>query len=95
MTKAEEAALKAYPTNWARALLPNGSTIDFDANETTRYVFKRGYRQGYEQAKKDFALTPEDIGLIFNKVRELQIKYNSTEGCYQEVADWFNGLKDE
>ena len=35
-------------------------------------------------------LTPEDVGLIFNKVRELQVKYSATEGCYQEVAEWFN-----
>lgn len=43
-----------------------------------------------QQSEKDFALTAEDIGLIFNKVRELQVKYPATEGCYQEVADWFN-----
>jgi len=54
MTKAEEAALKAYPLYWAKAELPNGSTIDFDSNETTRCVYKRGY----SQAEKDLGWHP-------------------------------------
>ena len=49
MTK-EEAARKKYPTYWAKAVMPDGSTINLDANETTRNVFKLGY----EQAEKDF-----------------------------------------
>ena len=49
---------------------------------------ERKVRQG--QPKKDFALTAGNVGLIFNKVRKLQVKYPATEWCYQEVADWFN-----
>lgn len=48
------------------------------------------YCVGYEQAQKDLALTADEIRLIFNKVRTKQSMYNTTEGCYQEVADWFN-----
>lgn len=49
ISKAEEAARKKYPIYWARAVMPDGSTIDFDASETTRNVFK----SGYEQAEKE------------------------------------------
>ena len=53
------------------------------------------YMRAYLDAKKDFAITPEDVAEIFNKVRELQVKYPATEGCYAEVAEWFNNLKEE
>ena len=45
---------------------------------------------GYRKAEKDLALTADEIRLIFNKVRIKQSMYNTIEGCYQEVADWFN-----
>ena len=47
-------------------------------------------KYGYLQAEKDLALTADDVASIFNKVRELQVRYPATEGCFQEVADWFN-----
>ena len=40
-------------------------------------------------------LTPEDVAKIFNKVRELQVKYPATEACFEEVAEWFNKLNEE
>ena len=48
------------------------------------------YTAGYEQAEKDLALIPEDIGVIFNLVLQCQQKYNATSGCYQEVLELFN-----
>lgn len=43
-----------------------------------------------ENAARDYALSPEDVSKIFNKVRELQVKYPATEACFEEVAEWFN-----
>lgn len=80
MSKAEQAALKVYPKSEGIRELKGLSA---------RPIFI----QGYEQAKKDYALTAEDIKVIFNEVRDTQNKYCSTEGCYQEVADWFNEQK--
>ena len=53
------------------------------------------HRRGYHDDQQSFCLSPEDIGKIFNKVRELQVKYNATEACFEEVAEWFNNLKEE
>lgn len=55
--------------------------------------FVDGYKEGYEQAEKDLALTKDDVWCIFNLVRKLQTKYPATEGCLQEVADIFNEQK--
>ena len=48
------------------------------------------YTAGYEQAEKDLALIPEDIGVIFNLVLQYQHKYSATIGCYEEVLRLFN-----
>lgn len=64
-------------------------------------TFKQICEDAFEAAKAEiegifakFPLIPkisaEDVGNIFDKVRELQTKYSATSGCYQEVADWFN-----
>lgn len=59
--RAEEAAKKKYPIYWAKAVLFDGNTIDLDANEVTRNVF----RLGYEQAEKDI------ISLIESRISEI------------------------
>ena len=46
--------------------------------------------RGYRLAEQDLALTAEDVGCIFNLVRQMQVKYNATSACFQEVADIFN-----
>lgn len=51
MTRAEERALEAYP---------NEHFVDHTYAEMCRGF----YEEGYEQAEKDLALTPEDIKLI-------------------------------
>ena len=53
------------------------------------------YRAGYEQAEKDLALIPEDIGVIFNLVLQCQTKYSATTGCYEEVLELFNKARNE
>lgn len=50
---------------------------------------------GYLQAEKDLAITAEDVCVIFNLVRKLQVKCADTTGCYQEVADVFNKARKE
>ena len=57
--------------------------------------YNLGYNRGYMKAKKDLALTAEDVGCIFNLVRQMQVKYNATSACYQEVADIFNKDREE
>ena len=93
MTKAEERAFETYPKYLSDIVYTgDGKTWEqFDCNATKR----EGYVKGYEQAEKDLALTPEDVSKIFNKVRELQVKYPATEACFEEVAEWFNNLKEE
>ena len=75
----------------ASALLPE-SIISYTKEHTVLagLVYREGVKFGYEQAEKDLALMKEDVRTIFNLVRELQVKYSSTEGCLQEVADIFN-----
>lgn len=75
MTRAEEAANKAYPV---------------DDNSVFNYAVNLGFVEGYEQAEKDLALTADDVGRIHNLIRKTQIKYNATVACYPEVAECFN-----
>ena len=58
-SRAEQRAFEKYPIYWAKAVMGDGSTIEFDGSEQTRAVFKRGY----EQAEKDILskITKEHI----------------------------------
>lgn len=67
ISRAEEAAWKKYPMYLAKAVMSDGNTIDLDANETTRNVFKLGY----EQAEKDINREMLDR---MNGIREKQTK---------------------
>ena len=64
-----------------------------DGREECPYY--RYIEAGYELAEKDLALTPEDMGVIFNLVRELQYKYNDLSGCYEEALGLFNKARNE
>ena len=88
MTRAEEAALKAYPPTYTtvKKHAKRVQSERTDTHQPARAIFQ----QGYEQAEKDLALTKDDAWCIFNLIRELQTKYSATEGCLQEVADIFN-----
>lgn len=80
MTRAEEKAIDAW------------SIYEYREHPKGLYhtCFVDGYKEGYEQAEEDLALTKEDVRCIFNLVRDLQTKYSATEGCLQEAADIFN-----
>lgn len=67
ISRAEEVAWKKYPMYLAKAVMSDGNTIDLDANETTRNVFKLGY----EQAEKDINREMLDR---MNEIREKQTK---------------------
>lgn len=76
MSKAEEALKKAYPGD-----------AYYYVGSTGRRLFK----EGYEQAEKDCALIPDDMGVIYNLVRRLQSKYGDNhEGCFEEALELFN-----
>ena len=81
MDRAAQRALEKYPKR------KDGQTRGYVCDDDD---IRRIYSQGYRKAEKDLTLTADEIRLIFNKVRIKQSMYNATEGCYQEVADWFN-----
>lgn len=90
--KAEEAARKKYPIYWAKAVMPGGYTIDLDANETTRNVFKLGY----ETAEKDLVLTWEDMKAITDiadKMMEEIVPHHSPEWLETEEKYYTEVLK--
>lgn len=81
MTKAEEAALKRFP---------NFSAENMDDVMFARYHF----RQGYEQAEKDLALTWEDMQRIVEIYYTLHDSYKGNSNIYEEVLRRFNKAKE-
>ena len=61
ISRAEEAARKKYPIYLAKAVMSNGSIIEFDAGETTRNVFKLGYEQAEKDIYKEMKDRMEEI----------------------------------
>lgn len=59
MSRAEEAALKAYPKLLSGSIF---GPLPVDLNKACR----EKYQEGYEQAEKDIALTVEDIKAILD-----------------------------
>jgi hypothetical protein len=90
--RAEEAALKALPNYPRETYVDEDEYIEIESERSMQRAF---YRKGYEQSEKDLALTADEIRSIFNRVRIKQSMYNATEGCYQEVADWFNSQREK
>lgn len=93
MTRAEERALEAYPTQDMYSSLLDGS------NRLKREVFINGY----EQAEKDLALTWEDIKKI-SRILDIMVdddlkgeipKEWGEEEYYEEVLRRFNKAKEE
>lgn len=78
MTRAEEAAVKAYPdeTRFIR-----------DYNQLAK---RQIYQEGYEQAEKDLALTWEDVKLIHELSEDVWEPYCDEQKCYKEVLRRFN-----
>ncbi len=59
MSKAEEAALKAYPEDWVAGYFDDPDEVTDDNEEAREY-----FQQGYEQAEKDLALTWQDVAIL-------------------------------
>ena len=85
--KEKEVELKACRYAGLPCPPPENETTDFYQLKNERFY---SFIDGYKQADKDLALTAADVAGIFSKVRELQARYPATEGCFQDVADWFN-----
>lgn len=89
MTRAEEAALKAYPKS------------DFSGVETRRKGQRKCFIQGYEQAEKDLALTWQDVSILVT-IYEVGIdngdyrRYNDAEWMKeysQDILRKFNEMR--
>ena len=79
MSKAEEAAYKAYPEDIEEFVDVNGVRSVVDNNSWQRTIFLKGYRQ----AEKDAELTWEDINTIIGLYNDLDDKIlcNPKRGC--------------
>lgn len=91
MTKAEQAALKAYPN-----ILFPFTPLDLNAYRREAFI------KGYEQAEKDLALTWEDIRTITEILEEVTEEvipvefYNGDAiGCFKEVLRRFKEAKND
>ena len=82
MTKAEQAALEAYPHHTAENL--------DDVIKARKFFAK-----GYEQAEKDLALTWEDMQRIVEIYYTLHDSYKGNSNIYNEVLRRFNKSKEE
>jgi len=97
MNRAEIEALKAYPkegedkTIWTATF----GEIEIDKNAIERKVFK----EGYEQAEKDLALTWEDMEMIDRIMADVVDERfdgpSTVEEDYTEVLNRYNKLKEE
>ena len=90
MSKAEEAALKAYPKE-TRDI--SGFVVDIGHPQYMRDL----YIEGYHQAEKDLELSWEDLATI-GKLGDDFIKHNHTpmsdEKFYKEVLKRFKDFKE-
>ena len=98
MTRAEEAALRAYPPTFSSGKkdAKRIQAESVDTHQPIRTIFIRAY----EQAEKDLMLTWEDIAkidaIIMDVNNELAIdnsKEISRQKFYKEVLKRFNELK--
>lgn len=87
MSKAEEAALKAYPKE-TRDI--TGFVVDIGHPQYMRDL----YIDGYHQAEKDLELSWEDIKVI-EKLLGFDNIIESPKEFYQEVLKRFKNMKDE
>lgn len=80
-----------YAAEYVKKTHSPSSVSDFQAAMNIAVI--NGCKAAYEQAERDLALVPEDMGVIFNLVRELQAKYTDIRGCYEESLKMFNDAK--
>ncbi len=93
MSKAEEAALKAYPPKFTSgkryAKRVQSEKVD------THAPIRKIYLKGYEQAEKDFALTWKDIMVICEHYVDVNYEYDyhSIQEKYEEILRRFKEAK--
>lgn len=94
--RAEQAALKAYPF----IPLPQYDLRDENPTDGNK-IHRRIFLEGYEQAEKDLALTPEDIGLINKLLFDMHFEgfdVYSTEKAHErnvEILRRFNEQREK
>lgn len=95
ISKAQEAALKAYPEKWTWGFGGRAS-FKYDQNGLSREACKRGY----EQAEKDLALTIQDLELLHTFLYAVKNNKHGTftftrlsDEQYQEVLKRFKEAK--
>ena len=90
MSKAEEAALKAYPKE-TRDI--SGFVVDIGHPQYMRDL----YIEGYHQAEKDLELGWQDIVMIDKLLIDLGMMFpcKSTPDYYQEVLKRFENFKEK
>lgn len=81
--KADEKALSEFPYS---------DNLETEQERRKARVF---YAMGYYQAEKDFALIPEDMGVIFNLVRKCQSRFGSGDAAYEEALRLFNKARNK
>ena len=93
LTRAEEAALRAYPNEMVTTCARGNK---FRAGP----LLRRGFQEGYEQAEKDFVLTWEDMAkidaIILDVNNEFAVDYSKEidrKKFYEEVLRRFNEIK--
>ena len=93
MSRAEEAALKAYPVKMTPLVYQDlidqfGGKTEIDVNTYPRCLFQ----EAYEQAEKDLALTWEDMRTIANIFHSMMADMtvdDDVEKIYKEVLRQF------
>lgn len=104
MTRAEEAALKAYPVemtplNYQDLIEQFGGKTEIDVNTYPRCLFQ----DGYEQAEKNLSLTWKDIKKI-SRILDIMVDDDiegkipekwGEEEYYEEVLRRFNKSKED
>lgn len=98
MTRAEEAALKAYPPTYT-TVERHAKRVQSELVDTHKPV-RAIFQQGYEQAEKDLALTWQDIRRIVKIADDLlddpkarvAFQNHNEEYYYKKVLDEYNRL---
>ena len=97
MSKAEEAALKAYPTPQGTTPSDNPWKKGRPWQDSDMNLMRIPYIKGYKQAEKDLALTWQDIQTIAKIFHNLVFTISAVdpvENIYEEVLKRFNKYKE-
>lgn len=83
MSKAEEAALKAYPEDWEAGYFDDPDEVTDDNEEAREY-----FQQGYEQAEKDIiSLIESRIGEILGDAQPAPVLRMELQGIIDKIKE--------